>query len=141
MSRSWLVLVGISVAVAAAVGCGGYRVVKKTPEGGIVALKGDQTEARQKADEYMTSTCGGPYDIVEEGEAVIGETNSSETRATSYGTMRSTGQSTQKTEWRLTYKCRGKGGPAVAPAGSGAPAPAASSAPATSELHTLILRF
>jgi hypothetical protein len=141
MARRTLVLVGLlGLGAAFAIGCGNYRVVKKSQEGGIVALVGDQNEARKKADDYMTGTCGGPYDIVEEGEAVVGETNTAESRPTGYGTTRTTGQSTQKTEWRLTYKCRGKGGPAVAPPASGAPA-AAGSAPATSQLHTYVVRF
>ena len=80
----------------------------------------------------MTGQCGGAYEIVEEGEAVIGETSSAESRATRYGTVQTQGSSTQKTEWRLTFRCKAK-----------APTPTAQGTEPqrTAELHSYTVRF
>jgi hypothetical protein len=133
MSFQFKLVLASLVVVSSVAGCGSIRVVKKTPDGGIVALAGDQGEARKKADDYMTSQCGGPYEIVEEGEAVIGEVNSAESRPTGFGTVRTNGSSTQKTEWRLTFRCKAR---------AGQPANADNGGPQrTSELHTFVVVF
>lgn len=59
------------VAVAVA-GCGasGYRVVKQSANGGIVALEGPEKEARPSAEGYMRGRCfGRDFEIVKEGAA------------------------------------------------------------------------
>ncbi len=134
MTRAqWLLTVASILSLSSLVtGCGSIRVVKRTQDGGIVALAGSQSEARKKADEYMTGQCGGGYEIVEEGEAVIGEVSSAESRPTRYGTMQTQGSSTQKTEWRLTFRCKANAAPtAKTPAGPRE----------TAELHSYTVRF
>jgi hypothetical protein len=96
----------------AVVACSGtYRVVKKTQSGGEVALVGPQESAREKADEYMQSQCPTGFDIVEEGEAVVGSTTTA--RTTDGGknlfgqkTATTSAESTDKREWRIKYQCK-----------------------------------
>jgi len=90
---------------------GTYRVVKKTQSGGEVALVGPQESAREKADEYMRSQCPTGFDIVEEGEAVVGSTTTA--RTTDNGknifgqkTATTSADSTDKREWRIKYQCK-----------------------------------
>jgi len=102
-------------------GCSAIRVVKASKSGGEIALIGDREAAMEKARLEMANTCGGPqnYDIMEEGETVVGtHTTASEQ------TTRTTGSqdTVQKTEWRVKYAC--KGVPQPVPAGAPAPAPA-----------------
>jgi hypothetical protein len=117
--------------------CGGtFRVVRQTPEGGVVALKGDRDDAHAKAEQFMASQCGGGgYAILEEGEAVIGET--SHATGVYWGAGVSTGNTstTQKTEWRISYRCK-SAGPAPAPPAGAAPPP-----PPAASIHTLVIRF
>lgn len=94
------------VALALVTGCSSIRVVKKTPDGGIVALQGAQDGAREKAEQYMSGQCPGGYDVVEEGEAVSGSETTAETHKTFLGPV--TEAKTKDThEWRITYKCKG----------------------------------
>ncbi len=129
----WLLTVASILSLWSLVtGCGSIRVVKRTQDGGIVALAGSQSEARKKADEYMKGQCGGEYQIVEEGEAVIGEVSSAESRPTRFGTVQTQGSSTQKTEWRLTFRCKA----------TAAPTARTTSGPQqTAELHSYTVRF
>ena len=104
-------------------GCGTARHVKVRPgKGGEVAIPYANSEkSREKAVALMTQTCNGAYEIVGEGEEVIGETTTTQaktgtTKAYGYNKHRykngevqaTTAQSdtTQKTEWRIKYKCR-----------------------------------
>lgn len=111
VSRS-LALVSIPL-LSLAAGCvhGNYRVVKTVPSAGEVALEGPQEEARQKAEGYMASRCPSGYDIVEEGEAVVGQNSTSQTRegrtALIIPTMQTTTSTTDKREWRIKYQCKG----------------------------------
>jgi hypothetical protein len=144
-TRSALV-VGVAAAVAMT-GCAGIRVVKASKSGGVIALIGDREGAMEKAREEMARTCGGPdrYEIVEEGEAVIGTVSHEEGTQTAsqniFGqpTVRSSGttETTQKTEWRVTYSCKGAAAPADGAATPGAPAPTGPQG----QLHTLVVRF
>lgn len=101
--------------------CATTRVVSTKPRnGGVIALqKGlwGEAEARMKAESIMRSTCGGKYEITEEGEVVIGtvsqqQGSANETKTNGrYGAGSSTQTSstvdtTNKTEWRITYACR-----------------------------------
>jgi hypothetical protein len=119
MVRPSLVLTAALFAFAVG-GCSGIRVVKKTQDGGVVALQGVQSDARVKADEYMRAQCGGEYEVVEEGEAVVG--SDTETRKTNtFLGPATTAHSTDRNEWRITFKCK-------------AAKPAAA-------LHSVIVRF
>jgi hypothetical protein len=86
-------------------GCSSIRVVKKTQDGGVVALQGVQSDARQKADEYMRSQCSGDYEVVEEGEAVVGSDTTSRQTSGFLGPQTQS-KSTDRSEWRITYKCK-----------------------------------
>jgi hypothetical protein len=62
----------VTVAFLWLAGCGhtGYRVVKLSGTGGIVALEGPRKEARPSAEEYMRGRCfGRGYEILKEGAA------------------------------------------------------------------------
>lgn len=116
-----------SFALSATAGCilkpyGDVRVVRKTKVGGELAILGDREVAMQKASSTMATTCGGPdsFEIVEEGEVVVGEesvSESSERREKDFfGPKRKRQESTstmQKTEWRVKYECK-KDEPAAA---------------------------
>jgi hypothetical protein len=80
-------------------------VVQKTPDGGVVALEGVQSGAREKADDYMRSQCGGDYAVVEEGEAVVGADTTTRKTSTFLGPATQS-QSSDRREWRITFKCK-----------------------------------
>ncbi|WP_437533977.1 hypothetical protein WME79_07800 [Sorangium sp. So ce726] len=109
---------------------GEIRVVRRTQVGGELALLGDREVAMRQAGQTMAMTCGGPgrYQIIEEGETVIGEESVSELserpEKDSYGRekldffgpeMRDFSgpetrrlertHTTHKTEWRVRYEC------------------------------------
>ena len=95
-------------------GCihGNYRVVKTVPSAGELALEGPQQEARTKAEGYMANRCPGGYDITEEGEAVIGQNSSSQSRKGTFvivPTTETNTTTTDKREWRIKYQCKGGG--------------------------------
>jgi hypothetical protein len=122
VSRSSVLLAVVAcVSTSILAGCGSYRVVRKTPNGGEVALEqsGTREQSHEKAVAYIASQCPNGYDIVEEGEAVIG----SDTAAQSvdgrdmFGrpTNQSASTTTEKREWRIKYQCKT---PASAAAGA-----------------------
>lgn len=132
-------------AVAALSGCASIRVVKASKQGGVIALVGDREKAMELARTEMARTCGGPsnYDVQEEGEAVIGEVSDSSGRAHQTNGLFGPGvsssshtETTQKTEWRVTYSCKG----AAPAAPAGAPTTTTDGKP-TGQLHTLIIRY
>ncbi len=120
-------------------GCalGNYRVVKVVKGGGELALVGSQGEAREKANAYMTQQCNGGYEVVEEGEAVIGE-NTEAHRAFLGGVQAS---STQKTEWRIKFACKGEAAPATTPTTPGTPAAPAAPASPSAKIHIVSIRI
>jgi hypothetical protein len=133
-----LIGLGIGCVVSfAAVGCGGstFRVVEKTSGAGVVAIASAQDQAREQAETYMKSQCPTGYDVQKEAEAVIGETTKGKQQAGWLGSTNTSSTTTQKTEWRIEYKCKDAGGAAPAPAASGAPAKT------SSETHVLIVRY
>lgn len=109
-----LMWLGVGVlGVGAAFGCSSIRVVQRTPAGGVVALVGDREGATEKAQEYMRSQCPKGFDVVEEGEAVVGQDIQTESRESRgfLGPQTSTrGSTTDKREWRIKYACKGEGG-------------------------------
>ncbi len=96
----------VSMLLSITTACSGIRVVKRANDGGIVALQGPESGAREKADEYMRSQCPKGYEIVEEGEAVVGQTAHATTRQGFIGPV-TTAQTEDRREWRITYKCKG----------------------------------
>lgn len=57
------------------------RDVKRKPQtGGVIALKTEhRSEDRAKADEMMKNTCAGRFQVLEEGEVVVGQETTSKT--------------------------------------------------------------
>jgi hypothetical protein len=106
--------------LSTAVGCGNIRVVRAGRHGGEIALVGDRAKALELARGEMARTCGGPdrYEVVEEGEAVVGTVSSQREESTTqrgqtfFGrpAVRTSTVGTvdthQKTEWRLHYECK-----------------------------------
>lgn len=116
------------------------RDVKKKPQaGGIIALKLEhRDEDKAKAADMMRSNCGSlTYKIIEEGEAVVGQTTTSTANETQdYGHKKQVGTlfglpvtsgtdaskdtttnatTTAVKEWQITYECEAAK-PAAAPA-------------------------
>jgi hypothetical protein len=145
-----VIVLGVACVLGVA-GCSGIRVVRASKSGGEIALIGDREQAKEKAIVEMERTCGGPqtYVLVEEYEAVVGEVSDSRGNAQAgrgiFGnpevrTSEHT-ETTQKTEWRVKYECKGAAQPA--PAGNppaGAP-PVTTSGTPSSQLHEVIVRF
>lgn len=108
-------LIGVSfLALAACTPQGNYRPVKLVPsKGGDLALEGDKTMARQKAEGYMASTCSSGYDVLEEGEVVVGSEQQSESSANRFNAPWKIGQTNtatstvDKREWRIRFQCKG----------------------------------
>jgi hypothetical protein len=107
-----------------------------------VALPNAQTP-RENVEQYLKAQCPAGYDVQKESEAVIGETTNSREEGAAHGTRgggvrtssASTSTTTQKTEWRIEYKCKDAGG-ATPPA-----APTDDKAKTSSETHVLIVRY
>jgi hypothetical protein len=106
-------------AIAMLMGCATARNVQTKPgKGGVVAVhQGLWGDARAEADNIMRTTCKGkPFEIVEEGETVIGSTTTANTKREGeheglFGkeaeSERTTAQTMDKTEWRVKYVCKG----------------------------------
>ena len=116
-------------------------MVKRTPAGGELALVGAREGAQDKANEYMARQCPGGYDVLEEGEAVVGQNTTTTTRPTKglFGgkQIQSDSSSEDKREWRVKYQCKGAeapAAPAAAPAAPAAPALQTSRAGAVREV-------
>ena len=91
--------------------CATARVVKSQPgKGGIIAvIPKDSAEARQKAMDIMATNCTPKKpEILEEGEAVVGQSSHSNGNASVVGSFIGTSSTTsshQETEWQISYKC------------------------------------
>ena len=94
------------------------RVVSRQPgNGGVITIQqgfDGGSNARLEADAMMRQNCNGPFDITEESEVVVGQrgTQNTESRKEQdyfYGPQkrtRTTTESRDVTEWRISYKCR-----------------------------------
>ena len=108
MSKKLFALSALAVLL---VGCASARMVSMQPaKGGVIAvLPSGSVEARQKATVMMQNNCGSKkVEITEEGEAVIGHTSTGSANTSLTGHLLGTNtnsDTTQKTEWRITYKC------------------------------------
>jgi hypothetical protein len=104
-----LAIVALAGGALFVLGCSGIRYVKRTQDGGVIALQGDREGAMEKARKAMAEHCQGPYTVVEEGEVVIGEDSAAaaETHNTRRGgeVTRANSSTRQATEWRVTYVC------------------------------------
>ena len=104
-------LVSLSLLCAALAACGHARLVSRTQDGGVFALEGDRQKAMEDAQGQMANLCRGPYQIIAEGEQVVGTDSAqqNETYVTKDGTVvNEGGQSTRDaTEWRVQYQCTG----------------------------------
>lgn len=99
------------------ISCSTVRVVKKRPgQGGILALQNGfiGESAESKAEKIMKSSCSGKgYLVTEEGEAVVGSRTSMTKKNKGAADKLfaeqevSESETEDKTEWRLTYKCKG----------------------------------
>ena len=104
----------VLMTAAAVSGCATTRVVTSKPgKGGVIAIhEGLFGDARADAKKKMKSNCGKKKpEITEEGEAKVGShtsTNGSTKKGKVIDDSSSESDSTDKTEWRLTYKCAGK---------------------------------
>jgi hypothetical protein len=76
MSRVRLLLPAALLLVAA-VGCGSARLIHTTPDGGVVAIPSNSNAwpnyYREEAEKMMAKKCPNGYDIIEEGEVVVGK--------------------------------------------------------------------
>jgi hypothetical protein len=139
MHLSVRTVLGIAMSLSlAACSFGNYRVVKKVQNGGEVALEGMQEPAREKATAYMAEQCPSGVEIVEEGEAVVGQNASSESRpgTTLFGTKttNTSTSTTDKREWRIKYQCKGS-----APATEKASPPAGTKP--SGKIHEIVIYF
>ena len=112
--------------------CGGIRYVNRTQTGGTIALVGDREQGMEKARAAMADHCHGQYTVVNEEEAVVGQTTtasaSEDTRQHRDRRGESTvaaGQTTTRneTEWRITYACGVAAAPGAPPPGYPPPPP------------------
>lgn len=109
---SFGILVGFSILA----GCATARVVEFRPGiGGVIAVNpAGSAEARQKADVLMSQNCQSRnFEIVEEGESVVGSTSQARRTTRPYNGLFGPGissnhtvQTTNQTEWRIKYKCK-----------------------------------
>ncbi|CAN5576387.1 hypothetical protein BH09MYX1_BH09MYX1_60420 [soil metagenome] len=149
-----IVLSLIATGITALVGCSGIRVVRASPQGGEIALQGNREDAMEKARAEMARTCGGPqnYQIVEEGETVVGEqtsgnstTQQGQTWTGRPASRTTTNQTTRDvTEWRVKYACGGAAPPPAGPHPGAAPPPGGAPPPApmpVGQIHELVIRY
>lgn len=128
------------------------RPVKRTPSGGELALLAQNPEAQQQASQAMQAHCPQGYDVLEEGETVVGQQTTTRAqeqtqagrtwtgRPAAQTTTHSTTSTHDQTEWRIRYQCKASAAPAVAPASTAAPPSSGPQARATTrvgEVHEL----
>ena len=108
------------------------RLVRRSKAGGEFALEGHREMAMQHGERLMAESCGGPgtYEIIEEGETVIGteEVSSTTKERQKRNSFEDTSTSSRNVvEWRVKFACTGVEQPPPPPAapaeGEGAPPP------------------
>jgi hypothetical protein len=62
----------VAVVLLLGAGCGTARYLKKTPTGGTLELEGDPDKANKDAKRLMADHCRAGYDVVAQGERIIG---------------------------------------------------------------------
>jgi hypothetical protein len=120
------------ILAAALAACGQAKVIQRTQTGGVIELDGDRGKAMEQARGVMDGHCGpNNYQIVQEGEEVIGQdtftqenTNDREHTSKNGRTTNDTTTTNQQTStrdataWRVHYQCGAAGAP---PPGGPAP--------------------
>lgn len=101
-----------SVALLATTACSSIRPVQVTKVGGVIALEGSRDGAREKAIAYMKDRCALGYEIVEEGEAVVGSDTYQVQRPNLLGPDKAL-RTKELREWRIVYRCQGTTNAAV----------------------------
>jgi hypothetical protein len=114
-------------AISSLTGCISYRLVDRTESASTYALYSMDHEIPEDLRNEVQASCGGPAKVVHEGEVPIGETTQTSTQAThrrgvTFGTSQT--DTTQKTEWRVTFQCNGGGDGAQPPVADSAQAAA-----------------
>jgi hypothetical protein len=116
----------IVIALALSSGCNPsyIREVRRTQTGGEIALTNSDSYslpfAQEQAKQAMTARCPMGYDVLEEGEVVVGQQTSATTTEQKGGIFTGPSQTTTATtanrnEWHIKYQCK------VAPAAPAAP--------------------
>jgi hypothetical protein len=121
---SFRLLVPAALLLAAATGCGSTaRLVNGTPDGGVVAIPSNSNywpmKYRDDADKMMAQRCPNGYEIVSEGEVVVGQTattnenvdhrtptNSNSRYRVDQTTTQMTTTTSDKTEYRITFRAK-----------------------------------
>lgn len=106
-------VIGLIVAMLTVSGCfmiqGRAEMVKRSKQGGVLALKGDRGKAMEDAKVQMASNCPGGYEIVSEEMTKVGEKTEG-VEGTQYGKGSSEKSSESITsdvqEYRVTYECQ-----------------------------------
>lgn len=111
-------LLPAALLLAAVAGCGSARLVRSSPDGGVVAIPSNSNSwpfyYRRDAEKLMAQQCPNGYKIVEEGEVVVGKkaaTSESVDRDRTT-TSKVTTVSDQK-EWRITFRSLDASSPPV----------------------------
>lgn len=100
----------VAVSLAA---CSSARIVHDTRTGGTVAMRGPDGGAHKKAQALMRHKCPSGYTVIEQGEVPYGETSQSYTSYQSprgrysAGSAWTSTNTSQNTEWQITFQCRG----------------------------------
>lgn len=149
-TRSLLLLLATSSSLLA---CGFVREVRRSPNGGEIAIRGRTASAEKEAADLMNARCATGYDVLEEGEVVVGQQTIHNSqgqgtvmqtrngRVTQVNTYSQGTTSTQNTtEWRILYQCK---------SGAGTPPPPQPEAPVVaptqpkpeSRVHELRIRL
>jgi hypothetical protein len=133
-------LLPAALLLVAAVGCGSARLIHATPDGGVVAIPSNSNSwpnyYREEAEKVMVKKCPNGYDIVEEGEVVVGkkattselvDRSSPANLPPGQGNVTSVSKVTtvsDQTEYRITFRSREPRPTAVLPSAPQAAPPA-----------------
>jgi len=112
MKKIATVLTSLSAVVLLG-GCIQYQLVERSEEGSTYRLLTPDHSIPPELQKEVQMSCGGSAKIAKEGEVPIGEvshTNASASNSFGVAYGSSTTDTTQKTEWRVTFQCTGNGG-------------------------------
>ncbi len=97
--------------------CGGSAsVIRREPNGGTLALKGNHSKANEAASKMMTDHCGGPYQVVLEERVTVGQRTEADAtgdyeeknkKGTTEGTTSASESTVTKDiyEYQISYSC------------------------------------
>lgn len=124
--KNQFVALSLGLMVVTLNSCASAKMITTTPgQGGVIALSSSTSDgAREKAEELMRRNCGAKqFEVTQEGEVVIGQRTVSSSNSSSnpafiggrrgqvyavggYNSSSGTTETTDKTQWRLTYVCK-----------------------------------